>query len=78
MKALEKAKSCEIASVEAVRDLIGKLPSLAIASVEHALEIGPNVEIDGRALFSHRGISYVLVIEVKSDGPPRYVRSGVF
>ena len=78
MKTSEKAKSSEIAGVEAVRDLIGQLPSLAIESVEHALEIGPNLEIDGRALFSHGGISYALVIEVKSDGAPRYVRSGVF
>lgn len=78
MKEVNQEKSCEIAGVEAVRDLIGQLPKLAIESAEHGHKIGPNTQIDGLVCFSHGGIKYALVIEAKSDGAPRYVRSGVF
>ena len=64
--------------MDAVRELLGTVPSLQVGSVKYQDRISDNLQIDGKIEFSHAGASYQLIVEVKSDGAPRHVRSGVF
>ncbi len=78
MKPTEKLKEEEILAVDAVRKLLENVPSIQVESVEYAHPISNNLQIDGRIGFRHGGTKHQLIIEVKSDGAPRSVRSGVF
>ena len=78
MKHVERLREQEILAVDAVQELLGNVPSVQVGSVKYQHPIADNLQIDGRIGFSHGGASYQLIIEVKSDGAPRYVRSGVF
>ena len=60
------------AAVDAVRDLIGYVPNLEIGSV------GRDYPIDLRIALSHGGVNYALIIEVKPNGAPRFVRSAIY
>ena len=64
--------------MDAVQELLGHVPSVQVGSVKYQHGIADNLRIDGWIGFSHGGASYQLIVEVKSDGAPRYVRSGVF
>ena len=64
--------------MDAVQDLLGNVPSVHVGSVKYQHRIADNLQIDGRIGFSHGGASYQLIVEVRSDGAPRHVRSGVF
>ncbi len=78
MKDLDKMKELEIASVVAVRDLLGHVPNVEVGSVDYRQELGRNYQIDGRICMSHGDVSYALIIEVKSNGAPRIVRSAIY
>ena len=78
MKHVERMRGQEILAVDAVQELLGTVPSVQVGSVEYQHRISDNLQIDGRIGFSHGGASYQLIVEVKSDGAPRHVRSGVF
>ena len=78
MKTVQKLKEAEILAVDAIVELLGKVSSVQVESVEYAHRIASNLGIDGRIRFRHGGASYQLIVEVKSDGAPRNVRSGVF
>ena len=77
-------KSIDIRAVDAVRDLLGNVPGVQVESVEYEraiAEIGSDhggCRVDGLVSFAHRGRNYALVIEVRSNGAPRFVRSGVY
>ena len=64
--------------MDAVQELLGNVPSVQVGSVKYEHRIADNLRIDGRIGFSHGGERYQLIVEVKSDGAPRHVRSGVF
>ena len=64
--------------MDAVRDLLGDVPSVAIESVECERKVGAACGVDGLIGLSYPGRSYALVVEVKSNGAPRSVRSGVY
>ncbi len=64
--------------MDAAQDLLGTVPSVQVGPVKYQHKIADNLQIDGRIEFSHGGTSYQLIVEVKSDGAPRHVRSGVF
>ena len=70
-------KNAKKVSLDAVRDLICDLPSLQINSVEPRSTVEGNHEVDAKVEFSLRDSVYSLIIEVKPNGAPRYVRSGV-
>ena len=70
-------KKVESEPLDAVCDLICDLPGVRINLVEPSARIGENHEIDGKVEFSFKESVYSLIIEVKADGAPRYVRSGV-
>ena len=78
MKYAERAKELEILAVDAAQELLGNVPSVQVESVKYEHRIADNLRIDGRIGFSHGGVRYQLIVEVKSDGAPRHARSGVF
>ena len=78
MKRSIPVKSIEGRTVDAARDLLRSVPSVQVESVEYEWNTGPNLGVDGLVAFSHCGVSYALVIEAKSNGAPRFVRSGIY
>ena len=78
MKYVQTVKELEILAVDAVQEMLGNVPSVQVESVKYQHRIARNLQIDGRIGLSHAGTSYQLLVEVKSDGAPRHVRSGVF
>ena len=78
MKSVETVKELEIHAVDAVRDLLRNVPSVQVKSVEYERKIGRDHGVDGLVTFAHRGGNYALVVEVRSNGAPRFVRSGVY
>ena len=77
MKSDEIVKELEIAAANAVRDLIDYVPNLEIGSVDYEEYIG-RYEIDLRIALSRGGVNYALIIEVKPNGAPRFVRSAIY
>ena len=75
MKSAEIVKSLETAN--AVRDLLGHVPNLKIGSVDYEEHIGRD-QIDLRIALSCGGVNYALIIEVKPNGAPRFVRSAIY
>ena len=78
LKSLEKVKELETRAVDAVRDLLGDVPSVEVESVEYERKVGGAYGVDGLIGLSYPGGSCALVIEVRSNGAPRFVRSGVY
>ena len=78
LKPPEKVKELEIRAVDAVRDLLGDVPSVKVESVEYERKIGRAYGVDGLIGLRYPSGSYALVVEVKSNGAPRFVRSGVY
>lgn len=78
LKYLNSMKSLEPLAVTAVRDFLEAVPSLEVDSVDLEQGIGADLRIDGRVRFRHGGLSYGLLIEVKSNGAPRFARAAVY
>ena len=78
LKSFEKVKDLRILAVDAVRDLLGDVPSVEVESVEYERKVCRTYGVDGLIGLSYPGGSYALVIEVKSNGAPRFVHSGVY
>ena len=78
MKAKERSKELETVAVDAIRDLLCHVPNVEIGSVDYEYKIGRDHRIDGWIGLSLGDVSYALIVEVKSDGAPRYVRSAVY
>ena len=72
MKSVETVKELDVVAVDAVRDLLSYVPNLEIGSV------GRDYQIDLRIALSRGGVNYALIIEVKPNGAPRFVRSAVY
>ena len=77
LKSLKSVKELEVCAVDAVRDLLRNLPSVQVESVEYERKVGLDHGMDGLVAFAHRDGHYALVVEVRSNGAPRFVRSGV-
>ncbi len=77
LKTPEIVKKLEVRAVDAVRDLLREVPGLQVKSVEYERKIGRDNAVDGLVGFGHGDGAYTLVVEVRSDGAPRFVRSGV-
>ena len=78
MKTAFSVNNLKVAALHAAGDLLGHVPHLKASSVQrdHLLESGH--PIDGLIEFEHGDDSYVLVIEVKRNGAPRFIRSAVY
>ena len=70
-------KTVDIRAVIAVRDLLDNVPGVEIESVDYERHIGPAYHVDAWIGLSYPGGSYALVVDVKPNGAPRHVRSGV-
>ena len=77
LKHYERVKELKTRAVDAVRDLLGDVPSVEVESVEYERKVGGAYGVDGLIGLSYPGGSCALVIEVRSNGAPRFVRSGV-
>ena len=77
MKVTEAVKELEITAANTIRDLLGHVPNLEISSVDYEEHIGHN-QIDLRIALSRDGVNYALIIEVKANGAPRFVRSAIY
>ena len=78
VKSIQKVKITKNVAVDAVRELLEYVPSVEVQSVEYEPEVGRAYEIDGLIALRHPGGSYALVVEVKSNGTPRFVRTGIY
>ena len=70
-------KAPEIRAVDAVRDLLDDVPSVEVESIECQRQAGPDYRVDALIGLSYPGGTCALVVEVKPNGAPRFVRSGV-
>ena len=66
------------AAVNAARELLDHVPRLEVVSARHDQQIGNGPQIDGWIEFEHGDDTYALIIEIKSNGAPRFVRSAVY
>ena len=66
----------ETSAVQAALGLLDAVPSLKCGSVRQQTRLGGRHRVDGRIDFEHGDDRYALVIEVKRDGAPRFVRAG--
>ena len=78
MKKLKVVKSSKDRALDAVRDLLGTVRGLQFEPVEHEPTVGTIYETDWLIQVRYAGALYVLVVEVKRDGAPRFVRSAVY
>ena len=78
MKISDAVNSMEGRAIDAVRDLLCNVPSVQVETVEYERTIGREYGMDGLVAFAHRGGNYALVVEVRSNGAPRFVRTGVY
>ena len=70
-------KETDIRAVDAVRDLLGDVPNVEVESVDYERHVGSAYHVDAWIGLSYPGGSYALVVDVKPNGAPRFVRSGV-
>ena len=68
----------EVAAVDAICDLLGRVPTLKINAVNYHQYVGRSYQIDARIGLSHGEVDYALIIEVKSKGAPSIVRSAIY
>ena len=78
MKKSESANDLETTAVNAVRVLLDRVPRLKPSSVLHNRRLGTDYPIDERIEFERGDNTYALLIGVKSNGAPRFVRSAVY
>ncbi len=78
MKSPLSVNNLETEAVNAVRTLLDQVPSLVVSSVRNDRRLGSDHIIDGWIEFEHGDDTYALIIEVKSNGAPLFVRSAVY
>lgn len=71
-------KALQTAAVDAVRELLDDVPRLHARSVRLHSRTESDAPMDARIEFEHGEHAYSLLIEVKSNGAPRFVRSAVY
>ena len=78
LKIDDMVKELKPRAVGALRDLLGSVPGVEVESLEHERTISHDDGLDGLVGFACRGGTYALVVEVRPNGAPRFVRSGVY
>ena len=71
-------KPVESAAVDAVRALLEHVQNIQITGVRHEQQLESGHRLDARIDLDHDESRYALVMEVKSDGAPRFARSAVY
>ena len=78
MKISSPVKTPDAAALDAVRNLLADVPSVEVESVACERKVCRTYGVDGLIGLSYPGGTYALVVEVKSNGAPRFVRAGVY
>ena len=78
VKPYEIENQVEITAVDAVRALLEHVPNIQITKVRHEQLLASGYQLDARIDFGHDEIRYGLVIEIKSNGAPRFARSAIY
>lgn len=78
MKNIKSVKNHKTMAINTVHDLLSQVPGLKVVSEYHERLLGGDLRIDGWIEFEHDDATFALVIEVKSNGAPRFVRSAVY
>ena len=78
VKPHEIEKSVESAAVDEVRALLGYVPNIQIIGVRHEQHLASGHQLDAKIDLSHDGDRYALLMEIKPNGAPRFVRSAVY
>lgn len=78
MKYAQTLKEQDVITSDAVRDLLCHVPDVKVGSIVYQQNVGREYGIDGRIDLSRDGVDYALIIEVKANGAPRFVRAGVY
>ena len=64
--------------MDAVRDLLRRLPAAEVTPLVEPRRTGPGPRVDGLMRVHHGEAAWLLVIEVKAHSAPRFVRSAVY
>ena len=78
LKPIQKVKNLDGQAVEVARDLLNGVSGLLLEPTENDWKISHRYSFDGLIGFTHGDNEYLLVVETKSSGAPRYVRSGIY
>ncbi len=78
LKKSETVKESKMRAVDAVRDLLCNVPSVQVESVKYEPKPDSGDGVDGFVAFAHGDRNYVLAVEFKPNGAPRFVRAGVY
>ena len=62
----------------AIRTLLDHIPSTQIKSVRYEADSLVHYGIDGLVSCTHAGVDFLLAVQIKSNGAPRYVRAGIY
>ena len=58
--------------------LLERVPNAKIIEVRNEQHLAPDYQLDARIDFDHDGLRYALIVEIKSNGAPRFARHGVY
>lgn len=78
MKVPPSGRALEAAALTAARDLLDHVPQLTAGPLRHPPPIARDYSVDASIDFAHGHATYALIIEVKPNGAPRFVRSAVY
>ena len=78
MKSHETINETEIQAVEALTELLNAVPALQIENIEQERSAGPDQRVDAIFNIRHGEESHKLIIEVKANGQPRFVRNAIY
>ncbi len=66
------------AALDAVPALLEHIPNIQLIGVHHEQHLASDYHLDARIDLVHDGICYALLMEIKSNGAPRFARSAVY
>ena len=78
VKPRELEKRVESTVVDAVRALLEHVPNIEIIGVRHEQHLESVHQLDARIDLGHDGSRYALLMEIKSNGAPRFARSAIY
>ncbi len=65
-------------AVDAIRALLEQIPNMQIFGVRHEQRLESGHRLDTWIDLDHDGSSYALLMEIKSNGAPRFARSAIY
>ena len=78
MKQAKTEKSLQEAASAAIQDLLGCLPDAQIVPSTEIAQLDHDHQVDALFRVDHGGDTRLLVVEVKAQGAPRFIRSAVY